>query len=128
MSTGTPVFRVAVVLVEPLAAGEAGVISLPRRVDSTVEPTTEATEREGRRETTIERFADELGLTVDQREQIAPVLEDTRTRMSEVFDQVRPEYRRVVDSARARIESVLTPGQVEMYRRLLESENRESEE
>ena len=128
MSTGTPGVRVAVLRVVTRPAGPAGGIEFDRRVDSTLEPTTEATEREGRRETTIERFADELGLTVDQREQIAPVLEDTRTRMSEVFDQVRPEYRRVVDSARARIESVLTPGQVEMYRRLLESENRESEE
>ena len=88
----------------------------------------EPSERADRRETTIERFADELGLTTEQREQISPVLEHTRTRMSEVFDQVRPEYGRVVDSARARIEAVLTPEQVEMYRSLLESEHEGHEE
>lgn len=126
MNSGTPGFRVALLLLVTLAAGAAGGIAIDRRLDAGLEPKAETTERQGRGETTIERFADELGLTPEQREQIAPVLEDTRTRMSEVFDQVRPEYRRVVDSARARIESVLTPGQVEMYRRLLENEEAES--
>ncbi len=126
MSSGTPGARVALLLLVTLAAGAAGGIAVDRRLDAGPEPEAETTARQGRGETTIERFADELGLTPEQREQIAPVLEDTRTRMSEVFDQVRPEYRRVVDSARARIESVLTPGQVEMYRRLLENEEEES--
>ena len=126
MNSGTPGFRVALLLLVTLAAGAAGGIAIDRRLDAGLEPKAETTERQGRGETTIERFADELGLTPEQREQIAPVLEDTRTRMSEVFDQVRPEYRRVVDSARARIESVLTPGQVDMYRRLLENEEEES--
>jgi hypothetical protein len=126
VNSGTPGFRVALLLLVTLAAGAAGGIAIDRRLDAGLEPKAETTERQGRGETTIERFADELGLTPEQREQIAPVLEDTRTRMSEVFDQVRPEYRRVVDSARARIESVLTPGQVEMYRRLLENEEAES--
>jgi Spy/CpxP family protein refolding chaperone len=118
--------RVALLLLVTLAAGAAGGIAIDRRIDGAPEPKAESAERGGRGETTIERFADELGLTTGQRDQIAPVLEDTRARMSEVFDQVRPEYRRVVDSARARIESVLTPGQVEMYRKLLEDENEES--
>lgn len=126
MSSGTPGIRVALLLLVTLAAGAAGGIAIDRRLHTVPDPKAESAEREGQGETTIERFADELGLTADQRGQIAPVLEDTRTRMSEVFDQVRPEYRRVVDSARARIESVLTPGQVEMYRKLLEDENEES--
>ena len=126
MTSGTPGVRVALLLLVTLAAGAAGVIAVDRRLPAGPEPRAETTTRQGRGETTIERFADELGLTSEQREQIAPVLEDTRTRMSEVFDQVRPEYRRVVDSARARIESVLTPGQVDMYRRLLENEEEES--
>ena len=126
MNSGTPGFRVALLLLVTLAAGAAGGIAVDRRLPAGPEPRAETTTRQGRGETTIERFADELGLTSEQREQIAPVLEDTRTRMSEVFDQVRPEYRRVVDSARARIESVLTPGQVDMYRRLLENEEEES--
>lgn len=126
MTSGTPGVRVALLLLVTLAAGAAGGIAVDRRLPAGPEPRAETTTRQGRGETTIERFADELGLTSEQREQIAPVLEDTRTRMSEVFDQVRPEYRRVVDSARARIESVLTPGQVDMYRRLLENEEEES--
>jgi Spy/CpxP family protein refolding chaperone len=119
---------VALLLVVTLAAGAAGGIAIDRRFDSPAERNVESMGRETRGETTIERFADELGLTVEQREQIAPVLEDTRARMSEVFDQVRPEYRSVVDSARARIEAVLSPGQVDMYRKLLEKEHEENEE
>lgn len=128
MSSGTPGIRVALLLFVTLAAGAAGGLALDRRLASPAEASMEPPEREDRRETTIERFADELGLTVEQREQISPVLEDTRTRMSEVFDQVRSEYGRVVDSARARIEAVLTPGQVEMYRKLLEGEHEGHEE
>ena len=126
MSSGTPGIRVALLLLVTLAAGAAGGIAVDRRLEAPAGLTPETTEREGRGETTIERFADELGLTTEQRDQIAPVLESTRTRMSEVFDQVRPEYRRVVDSARAQIEAVLTPGQVDMYRTLLENENEDS--
>jgi Spy/CpxP family protein refolding chaperone len=37
---------------------------------------------------------------------------------------VRPEYRQILDSARARIEAVLTPEQVTAYRELLERERR----
>lgn len=70
--------------------------------------------------TTIERFADELGLTEEQRARIDPILEDTKERMSELFEPVRPAYRDLVDSARARIEAVLTPEQVIEYRRLLD--------
>ncbi|TFG63717.1 MAG: hypothetical protein E4H28_06070 [Gemmatimonadales bacterium] len=71
---------------------------------------------------TIERFADELGLTDSQRAEIAPVLEETKQRMSELFAPVRPAYGELVESARAKIEAVLTAEQVEQYRRLLERE------
>lgn len=117
----------ALLLLVTLVAGAAGGVAIDRRLDPPAESERTTRGREGRGETTIERFADELGLTAEQREQIAPVLEDTRTRMSEVFDKVRPEYRRVVDSARARIEAVLTPDQVKMYRKLLERDD-ESED
>jgi Spy/CpxP family protein refolding chaperone len=73
---------------------------------------------------TIERFADDLGLTSDQRAAIAPILEDTRSRMRDLSHRVRPEYREIVDSARARIEAVLSPEQVSAYRDLLERERR----
>lgn len=81
--------------------------------------------REGR--STIERFADELGVTPEQQAEIDPILAETRERMSAVFDQVRPEWEAVVDSARAHIEAVLTSDQVERYRALLEEQEREHE-
>jgi hypothetical protein len=82
-------------------------------------------EREGR--STIERFADDLGITPDQQARIDPILVETREQMSAVFDRVRPEWEAVVDSARARIESVLSADQVEKYRALLEEQERERE-
>jgi hypothetical protein len=83
------------------------------------------TERRGR--STIERFADDLGITPSQQSQIDPILVETREHMSAVFDRVRPEWDAVVDSARARIEAVLSPDQVERYRALLEEQDRERE-
>jgi Spy/CpxP family protein refolding chaperone len=77
---------------------------------------------EGQRGTTIERFADELGLTAEQRAEIAPIVAETRREMSELFAPVRPAYAEVVNSARARIEAILTEEQVEEYRVLLERE------
>ena len=89
----------------------------------------EAGDRSHRREgrSTIERFADELGVTPEQQAEIDPILVETRERMSAVFDQVRPEWEAVVDSARAHIEAVLTSDQVERYRALLEEQEREHE-
>lgn len=84
----------------------------------------EAGEQHRDRRTTIERFADDLGITPEQQEHIDPILVETRERMSAVFDRVRPEWEAVVDSARARIEAVLTPEQVERYRALLEEQER----
>ena len=81
--------------------------------------------RQGR--TTIERFADDLVITPEQQAQIDPILVETREQMSAVFDRVRPEWKVVVDSARARIESVLTPDQAERYGILLEQQERERE-
>ena len=115
----------ALLLIVTLAAGAAGGIAIDRRIGSATPERAESGERGGR-QSTIERFADELGLTEEQRTAIAPILVDTRERMSEVFDRVRPEYDRVVDSARARIETLLTPEQVTMYRRLLEQQRREN--
>ncbi len=116
--------RVALLLLVTFAAGAAAGIAIDRRmVESESGPDSgelRSDNRERGRQTTIERFADELELTEEQRALIAPILVDTRARMSEVFDRVRPEYDTVVDSARARIEAILTPEQVRMYRQLLE--------
>jgi Spy/CpxP family protein refolding chaperone len=127
VSSGTQGIRVALLLLVTLAAGAAGGIAIDRWLvtaqTSQERPHGESRGRSGGRETTIEKFADELGLTAEQRSLIAPILVDTRARMSEVFDRVRPEYEVVVDSARARIEEILTPEQVRMYRQLLQDQS-----
>ena len=69
----------------------------------------------GRQQTTIEQFADELGLTADQRSQIEGFLDHYRDGMR----ALRGSYGVLLDSVRTRIESVLTEEQGEDYRGLL---------
>ncbi|WP_420438899.1 hypothetical protein [Candidatus Palauibacter sp.] len=78
----------------------------------------ETRERDGGprgRQTTIEQFADELGLTADQRSQIENFLDHYRDGVR----TLRGGYRTLMDSVRTRIESVLTEEQGEDYRQLL---------
>lgn len=82
--------------------------------------------RRGR--TTIERFADDLELTAAQRAEIEEILDRYRERMREMWMEVRPRYRAMVDSVRGRIEDVLTPEQVTEYRELLKERGRRSSE
>lgn len=70
--------------------------------------------------TVIERFSEELGLSAGQEAQIDTILEHYRERMKELRREVQPRYRSVVDSARARIEDVLSEEQAQRYRDLLE--------
>jgi Spy/CpxP family protein refolding chaperone len=129
---GSQGIRVALLLLVTFAAGAVTGIAIDRRMVATqsaeLSGEMHRDRRDRGRQTTIERFADELGLTEEQRERIAPILVDTRSRMSELFDRVRPEYDTVVDSARARIEAILTPEQVEMYRQLLDERRGERRE
>lgn len=118
--------RVALLLVLTFAAGMAAGVAADRQFGDAAEAEApkqaEEDQRRDRRGrgTTIERFADELGLTTEQRARIDPILEDMRERMSDLFEPVRPAYRDLVDSTRARIEAILTPEQVADYRELLE--------
>ena len=75
-------------------------------------------ERRGR-QTTIEAFADELGLTADQRASIEGYLDRYRVGARMLQQDIRPRYRALMDSVRTEIESVLTAEQVEAYRELL---------
>ncbi|MFQ5680052.1 MAG: hypothetical protein ACE5HP_11415 [Gemmatimonadota bacterium] len=87
-------------------------------------------ERRGTRQTTIERFADDLGLTAAQRETIEGVLERYRANLKEMREEIRPRFHALVDSVRTEIEATLTPRQVTEYRALLEERRarREHEE
>ncbi len=94
---------------------------LPGR-DTAAEATQPSEREEGRRDrqTTIERFADELGLTSPQRTRIEGILDQYRTSMRGLWGEWRPRYRSLIDSVRTQIESVLTDEQVTQYRTLLE--------
>lgn len=110
--------RVALLLALTFAAGAAAGVAVDRYVVERAR-SPDPQHPEGPRSTTIERFADELGLTEEQRARIKPIVAETRGQMASVFDRVRPEYEAVVDSARSRIEAVLEPDQVSRYRELL---------
>lgn len=84
-------------------------------------------EKKDKPRTVIERFADELGLTPDQRAQIETILSHHRESMKEMWSEVQPRFRSLVDSARTQIEGVLTPQQVQQYRKLLRRERRRDE-
>ena len=78
-------------------------------------------EESGRsRQTIIERFADDLGLTGEQRSDIEAILEHYRSSMNGLWGEWRPRYRILIDSVRVQIETVLTDEQVTEYRALLE--------
>lgn len=96
-----------------------GVAEADEPVDAMpAEPEERDGERRGR-QTTIEEFADELGLTVDQRARIEEYLDHFREGARMLQRDVRPRYRALMDSVRTEIESVLTEAQVEDYRELL---------
>lgn len=115
--------RAAVLLLLTFAAGLAvGLAGERYALHRAVEEAAARPERD--RRTTIERFATELGITHEQQARIDPILVETREQMSAVFDRVRPEWEGVVDSARARIEAILSPEQVEKYRALLDEQER----
>lgn len=124
--TGGSRTRAAMLLGITFLAGVAAGVAIDRqfRDPAPVEPPKQVTQDNrrdrGDRGTTIERFADELGLTEEQRAEIDPIIDETRDRMDDIFAPVRPAYRAVVDSARSRIEAILTPEQVTEYRRLLD--------
>ena len=120
-------FRAILLLTLVFAAGAAVGVAADRLdlfADAAVgEPPAETMSPEPRdrddgsrgRQTTIEQFADELGLTADQRSQIEGFLDHYRDGMR----TLRGSYRTLMDSVRTRIESALTEEQGEDYRELL---------
>jgi len=117
--------RAALLLVLVFAAGAAvGVagdrLNLIPAVAEATEPGLEADRGERReRQTTIERFADNLGLTVEQRFEVEILLDYYRSSAQNLQATVRPQYRALMDSVRTKIEAVLSDEQVEQYRSFL---------
>ena len=118
--------RAALFLVLTFAAGAAvGVagdrLNLIPSVAEATEPGLETDRGEGRqRQTTIERFADDLGLTVEQRFEIEILLDYYRSSAQKLQAIVRPQYQALMDSVRTKIEAVLDVDQVDQYRGLLQ--------
>ena len=81
--------------------------------------TRERDDRSRGRQTAIEQFADELGLTAEQRSRIEGFLDHYRDEARALREAVQPQYRALLDSVRTQIESVLTEEQGEDYRELL---------
>lgn len=91
------------------------------------EPRSEDPPREERREerrTAIEEFADDLGLTSDQRVEIEGLLDEYRAAVRDLNNSVRPQWRALMESVRTEIESVLTEDQVVQYRAILDERYR----
>lgn len=124
--------RVTLLLALTFVAGAAGGVAADRfgllpgiaRAD---QPESAREHRRPGRETTIEKFADELELTRSQREEIEGILDHYRRAMRDMWKEVRPRYHSLVDSVRTRIETVLTPEQAAEYRALLEERERRRE-
>ena len=98
----------------------AGTVTANEPVDTAPEQTEDRDRERRGRQTTIEAFADELGLTADQRLQIEEYLDHYREGARRLQREVRPRYRALMDSVRMEIESALTDEQVEGYRELLQ--------
>lgn len=125
-------FRAILLLTLVFAAGATVGVAADRldffADEAEAEPVAEATSSEARdrddgprgRQTTIEQFADELGLTARQRSEIEGYLDHYRDEARALREAVQPQYRALLDSVRTQIESVLTEEQVEDYRELLQ--------
>lgn len=124
--------RVAALLLLVFAAGSAAGVAADRLslLPGTARAEEAATERDedgdrDRRPTTIERFADDLGLTADQRARIEEILEEFRGDVKSLRSEFRPRWHALLDTTRTRIETVLTDEQVVQYRALLERKREE---
>lgn len=116
--------RAVILLLLVFGAGVAGGVALERLWLDTPTAAAAGASREDdgekRERTVIERFSDELELTAGQEARIDTILKHYRARMHEMWKEVRPRYRALVDSVRSEIEGELTEKQVRQYRKLLE--------
>ena len=109
---------VTVLLAVTFAAGAAVGVAGDRMVAAEDTATqTEVPARQGR--FTIEQYADELGLTATQREQIAPILDNVMVEAHALAEEIRPRLVALVEDAKAEAKEFLTPEQVDRYEEIL---------
>ncbi len=110
---------VTVLLAVTFAAGAAVGVAGDRMVaaEDTATHTEVPVARQGR--FTIEQYADELGLTATQREQIAPILDNVMVEAHALAEEIRPRLVALVEDAKAEVKEFLTPEQVDRYEEIL---------
>lgn len=110
------ILMLAAVFVAGAAAGIAGdrMRLIPRAAEATETETTGGTTASSG--TVIERFADELGLTTQQRAEIDALLDYYAESLKDLRQSTQPIYQALMDSVRTEIEGVLDEGQRAQYR------------
>lgn len=133
----SPTTRVAALLALVFVAGVAGGVALDRTwlapdperaVDDRDRDRNDRRDRRDDDRPVIERFSEEIGLTVVQEARIDTILARYRDRMEGIWREVRPRYRALVDSVRRQIEAQLDSAQVRRYRDILEKQRRRGDD
>lgn len=119
-SRAKAVLTLALVFVAGAAAGIAfDRLDLIPRAAVATETEVPTGEDSSENQTIIEQFADELGLSSEQRMEIDLLLDYYASSLKELRRGVQPQYRALMDSVRVEIEGVLDDGQRAEYRSLL---------
>ena len=121
-SRGKAVATLALVFIAGAAVGVAfdRLDVLPRAAVAIEAETPEGADGTEGRQTIIEQFADELGLSSEQRLEIGLLLDYYAASLKDLRASVRPKYRALMDSVRVEIEAVLDDQQRSDYRALLQ--------
>lgn len=110
----------ALVFVAGAAVGVTGDrLDLIPRADAT-EANHDSDAERAKNQTIIEQFADELGLSSEQRSEIDELLDYFGESLKALREGVRPQYRALMDSVKAEIEAVLDEEQRAQYRARIE--------
>lgn len=115
-----------------IAGAAVGVASdrlevIPRAAEATEPETPASATGAAVGQTIIEQFADDLGLSSEQRLEIDLLLDYFAASLKDLRESVRPTYRALMDSVRVEIESVLDDEQRSDYRSLLQERYGQSE-
>ncbi len=68
----------------------------------------------------LQRLTKRLDLDAQQQEQIKPILHETRGKIRQAHQKIRPEIEAVVNDSEARISALLRPNQQEIFKKMVE--------
>ena len=117
--------RAVLLLVMTFASGVAAGVAGDRfdlipAVAEATEPALETDPSDDKKQTAIEYFSDNLGLTVEQRFEVEILLDYYRSSAHDLQKTVRPQYQALMDSVRTKMEAILSDDQVEKFRDILQ--------